>query len=118
MKLKRSKYISLLFLVSFFFSISANIYLGSLSTHASSAQLHSKDHSQVKEHVISCNINDLLFEENENENEMDLDLSLMIVPFFLETFTALHTPDLFQDSHQTVIATAEPIYKKVSNFRI
>lgn len=120
MKFKRSKYVSILFLVSFFVSISTNICLASFIVPPTSVNTKTHDHLHLKEEVPASNINDLLFEENENENknELDLDLSLVLIPYFLKTFSLQNTRDLLHDPFAFVASTKQPIYIQIANFRI
>lgn len=120
MKFKRSKYIPVLFLLSFFVSISTNICLASIIAPPTSVNTKTHDHLHLKEEVPASNINDLLFEENENEdeNELDIDLSLVFIPYFLTTFSLQNTQDLFHDPSASVVSTKQPIYIQIANFRI
>jgi hypothetical protein len=119
-KLKRSKYISAFFLVSFFISVSANICIASLVTPIRNIHTQTKDHLRLNESVVSSSINDILFEENENEdeNELDMDLSQILIPFFLEYTIDNTRIDLISGTSSEAIAPQQPIYIKVSNFRI
>lgn len=122
MKLKRSKFVSVFFLLSFFISVSTNIALASVVAPSINAQEQTKDHLHLKEATVPSAINDLLFEENENENEneneLDLDLSLVLIPFFLESLSSNKQMDAFDHPFSSVPCTEQPIYLKVANFRI
>jgi hypothetical protein len=120
MKLKRSKYISVFFLVSFFISVSTNICLASIASPTKNIQTQTKDHLRLNETSVSSSINDFLFEENENEdeNELDLDLSQVLIPFFLE-YTIDNTPiKPIGCMSSMAISPQQPIYIRISNFRI
>src|SRR4051812_25899168 len=112
MKLKRSKVISVFFLLSFFVSISTNICLASIVSPLRAESTQTKDHLHLTEDVVTSNINDLLFEENENEdeNEFEFDLSRTLIPFFLETFTFQTSHDYFTEFVSCVISPEAPIY--------
>jgi hypothetical protein len=94
--------------------------LASLITQPVFADQRMHDHLHLSEPVLSSNVADLLFEENENEdeNEFDADLSLVLIPFFLKTFSQQNIVDQFRDSSVPVTTTEEPIYIKIANFRI
>jgi hypothetical protein len=120
MKLMRSKYIPVFFLVSFFISISTNICLASVVTPVKNIQIQTKDHLRLNETVVSSSINDILFEENENEdeNELDIDLSQVLIPFFLEYTNDNTRVGLFSGTSSLAISPQQPIYIRISNFRI
>lgn len=120
MKLKRSKFISVFFLISFFVSVSTNIALASIIAPVKNTHIQTKDHLHLNETTVSSVVNDILFEENENENENELDLefSLVLIPFFLEPLSSHKVTDAFDHSSTSVIPTEQPIYIKVANFRI
>ena len=116
MKLKRSKFTSIFFLVSFFISVSTNICLASLISSPKATSALTKDHLRLSEDIGAININDILFEENENEDENELDVDLSLIPFFLKTFTL--SQHLFYEASAFVIPTEQPIYIQISNIRI
>lgn len=120
MKLKRSRTISVFFLVSFFISISTNICVASFYTPQQTISSYTKDHLHLNETAVTTAISDLLFEENENENEneLDLDLSLILIPFFLETFSCSTIQDAFDHPSISVVPTEQPIYLQIANIRI
>jgi hypothetical protein len=120
MKLKRSKAMSVFFLLSFFISISTNICLASFFAPIDLSSSQTKDHLHFNEGLVTFNINDLLFEENENEdeNELDLDLSSILIPFFLETLSSNKKREAFDHRSPIAASAQQPIYLKVSNFRI
>ncbi|MDZ4665100.1 MAG: hypothetical protein SGJ15_09510 [Bacteroidota bacterium] len=120
MKLKRCRFTSIFFLVSFFISVSTNICLASTVSLPESVSTKTKDHLHVSEGVFNVNINDILFEENENEDEKEFeaDLFVILIPFFLQTFSPTTSSCFFYQSSTSVIPTEQPIYIQVSNFRI
>lgn len=118
--MKRSKAISVFFLVSFFISMSTNTALASVFSPSKNLQTQTKGRLNLNETTASSAINDLLFEENENENEneLDLDLSLILIPFFLEPLSSNKVADAFDHPLSSVISADKPIYIKIANFRI
>jgi hypothetical protein len=120
MKMKRSKAISVFFLVSFFISFTTNIAIASIVSPIKTLQTQTKDHLHLNETVVSSAINDILFEENENEdeNELDLDLSLVLIPFFLETISILSVVDAVVPPSTVESSIEQPIYIQISNIRI
>ncbi len=118
MKLKRSKYISLFFLISFFVSCSINICIA--SNYSSSEE--NKNQSSKYLHFTQNNggivINDLLFEENENEDEQEFDPIILLLPSFLRDFQNETSLSVVSTSISFITKPTRPIYIQVNNFRI
>jgi len=116
MKLKRSKYVSLFFLISFFVSCSLNICLASNFNPSEQDGNQHKNHLHFTQNKGSIVINNLLFEENENEQEFDP--IILLLPSFLRNFQNKTSLCGFSPSIGLITKPTRPIYIQVNNFRI
>lgn len=118
MKLKRSKYISLFFLISFFASSLLNICLASNFNSYDHTNNQFKKQLHITQNTGSVVVNDLLFEENENEDEQECSAVIVLLPTFLRDFQ--NETNLFSVSPFVTFVTkpTRPIYIQVNNFRI
>ena len=118
MKLKRSKYVSLFFLISFFVSCSLNVCLASNYNPSEQLSNQSKKYLHVTQNNGAIVINDLLFEENENEDEQEFDAIILLLPSFLRDFQNETSLSVFSTPISFVTKPTRPIYIQVNNFRI
>lgn len=117
MKSKRNKFLSVFFLLSFFFSFGSNIAFSANFTSNQTKSL-SKSHSHLNEKTIKADLSELLIEENENEDEVDFDLALHFLPFFLDLTALTSSVDHIEIKKPELLKTTTPIYIDTCNFRI
>lgn len=117
MKSKRSKYLPIIFLLSFFFSFGANVVV-SANIRISQFNEHSKSLTHLHEKVLKADLNELLIEENENEDEVDFDVVLHFIPYFLEITPLTAQLNFEEFKQEKLLKSFSPIYINTCNFRI
>lgn len=118
MKLTRSTYFSLFFLLSFLASFSAGTYKHIHSSVSKSDLQHTHELAYSKQENNAGSDTEFLFEENENETENEFHIQSFILPFFISYFQY----EVLKPTTITAKPIAEqlsnPIYISVCNFRI
>ena len=118
MKLNKPTYFSLLFLLCFLASFSANIFRN-FNTFPSKSNLKiSKGITVSTKEETGATSNDFLFEENENETENDFLVQAFLLPFFVAYFRNSEIKSHNPLSNSLSENITNPIYIAVCNFRI
>lgn len=118
MKLTKSTYCSLLFLLCFLASFSASTYKNFHASISKSDLQHkytlafsSKDNNSISD-------TEFLFEENESGNENDFHVQSFILPFFISFFQYEVLKPYSVSAKPLAESLSNPIYISVCNFRI
>ncbi len=117
MKLSKSTYFSIFFLLCFLASFSTNIYR-SVNTVSKSALKHYSTLSYSAKDTDSSSDNEFLFEENEDTVEDGFHPQSYFLPFFLCTFYNELSKPVIAIEQSIAEKLAKPIYISVRNFRI
>jgi hypothetical protein len=118
MKLNKSTYFSIFFLLCFLASFSTNTFRSFNSYSSNSNFKVSKAVTFSSKEEKGSSSNDFLFEENENEAENSFLMPAFLLPFFVTYFQNNET------KHQSLLTYSlsenftNPIYIAVCNFRI
>ncbi len=118
MKINKSAYFSIFFLLCFITSFGAKT-LQNLNTNTSFKKFNTKELDVVSnKYDKTSSSSDFLFEENENEVEDGLGLQAFILPYFITYFQyeVLKPQTIF--ANPLAEKLKNPIYIAVCNFRI
>jgi len=118
MKLTKSTYFSLFFLVCYLGSFSANTYRRFDTKFTTCSLKHIKAISFSSKEDNCSSGNEFLFEENENETENDFQAQVFTLPFFITYFQYEISQTKLVPAQPLAEKLTNPIYIAVCNFRI
>ena len=119
MKLSKTTYFSIFFLLCFLASFSANTYVNIKASSVSKSSVnHSKTISVSAKENNAASDNEFLFEENENNTENDFQAQVFLLPFFVSFFQYEVVKPTFCSVISLTEKLSNPIYIEVCNFRI
>jgi hypothetical protein len=118
MKLNKTTYFSLFFLLCFLASFSISTFQSFNTKQTKHYSIAHQLHVYSQKESNSSSNPDLLFEENENEIVDGFQIQAFIIPYFVAYFSNEVTqPKLFSAKPLTEKCT-NPIYLAICNFRI
>lgn len=118
MKLNKSTYFALFFLINFLVSFGTNTYKNSQSIIPKLDLNHTKAISFSNKGANSISNPEFLYEEGENESENELQIQSFHLPFFISYFQYEVLQPISVSTKPLVEKLSNPIYISICNFRI